>query len=155
MRFLPSLPLLLVLLVALGGIASSHRLVRRDPGMSLDAKAPPTCGAGDMGEAESGVSAYGKISSEGEAFTRCCDQHLRCYCTCDGNISKQMCDETFRQCLQRGCIDKLDNKGHFEMRRCSTGWSWSGPGMVNSQVANSVEFSCERYDEVQATCCSP
>ncbi|KAK9761844.1 hypothetical protein K7432_012953 [Basidiobolus ranarum] len=153
MTNIPYSTLLLVLLITLAGFVHSLQLVSRDPGMKPNAKPPPTCAAGDMGKQEGKISAYGSIASEGDAFLNCCSKHLQCYCICEKNISKQVCDEGFRRCVQTACLAGLPNKTNFEKRRCTTGWSWTGPGMVNPKVANSVEFSCNRYQEVQASCC--
>ncbi|KAK9720541.1 hypothetical protein K7432_004085 [Basidiobolus ranarum] len=153
MRSLP-ISLFLLVLATLMSYAYSLRHIRREPGMNFDAKPPPTCEAGDMGEVETRINAYENLSSQGDTFLGCCSKHLQCYCICENNLSKQLCDEGFRRCLQSACVDKLPTKGNFEKRRCSSGWSWNGPGMVNAQVANSPEFSCERYQDIQASCCS-
>ncbi|KAK9759770.1 hypothetical protein K7432_016890 [Basidiobolus ranarum] len=115
---------------------------------------PPTCDtSGDPSELVSTAQACGAPNLEGKEksiMDGCCSIKEECYGTC--NSLKTNCDQDFQQCMVNACINSNPKATYFIKRRCTTGWSWDGPGMVGRRVAQAQDFGCAAFTEAQNDC---
>ena len=78
-------------------------------------------------------------------FTRCCDEHDKCYDTC--NNDRTQCDEDFKSCLDNVCLlEGLGNrmtKDQLDACQSSADLMYSG----------TLALGCASYKEAQRNAC--
>ncbi|ORY06951.1 hypothetical protein K493DRAFT_295714 [Basidiobolus meristosporus CBS 931.73] len=139
------------LLLTFGSFMVCSTLARPQEGVGSP---PPACTLpNNSTEYASNETICGSPNSEGkekDMMNGCCTVKENCYTTC--NSLKTDCDNQFQQCMVSACIDSNEEATNFIRRRCATGWSWNGPGMIGHKVAQAQDFGCSTFAENQRNC---
>ena len=84
-------------------------------------------------------------TSHSPGFTTCCDEHDKCYDTC--NNDRNQCDEDFKSCLDNVCLlEGLGNgQSKEQMKACKTA--------SDLMYSGTVTLGCGSYREAQRNAC--
>ncbi|KAI9591359.1 hypothetical protein BDF19DRAFT_273043 [Syncephalis fuscata] len=90
-------------------------------------------------------SIVSRFKPEDTKLPECYKMHTSCYATC--NVDKSCCDELMLRCNREVCIEN----GH-SASECLSNFTWNKFGGAPAPVGQMVDFSCNRFNELQKRC---